>query len=337
MGSTRMKILSLSCAVVLLIAVPSSAFATTDPGRAERGLGYIASRQKANGSIPAFSPIGSTADAVLAAVAVGKGRGVVKAALGYLSRRVATGTVDAVGLRAKIVLAVTAAGRNPRAFGGRNLVSELRKTISGGRFGTAAVFDDALATLALVSAGLVPSATVTDWLRNAQCPDGGWAYDEPYDASTDDESCYDGTAGDFFTSDSNTTSYVVQALEAANRATFDADPFAYFDTVRDDVKGGWSYSGSFIATDANSTALVLQAYAAAGDPVPAGGRIALRALQYPRCGAWAYTYDGARRGVPDIGATIGAVPGLLLEPLPITGPVVGPVAPTPPCPPPPAT
>lgn len=336
MGSTHTKILTLLCAAALVIALPSSAFAATDHGRAERGLGYIASRQKANGSIPAFSTIGSTADAILAAVAVGQGRGVVTDALGFLSRRVATGTVEAVGLRAKIVLAVTAAGRDPRAFGGRNLVSEIRGTISGGRFGTAAVFDDALATLALVSAGLKPSLSVTDWLRNAQCPDGGWAYDEPYNGSTDDETCYDGTAGDFFTSDSNTTSYVVQALEAANRATFDADPFAYFDTVRDDVQGGWSYSGSFIATDANSTALVLQAYAAAGKPVPGGGRIALRALQYPRCGAWAYTYDGATRGVPDLGATIGAIPGLLLEPLPYTGPVVGPVAPTPPCPPPPA-
>jgi hypothetical protein len=331
MGSTRTKILTLLCAGALLIAVPSSAFAATDAGRAERGLGYIASRQKANGSIPAFSPIGSTADAVLAAVAVGKGRGVVKDALGFLSAQVATGKVDGVGLQAKVVLAVTAAGRDPRAFGGTNLVSALRGTISGGRFGSAAVFDDALATLALVSAGLKPSVSVTDWLRNAQCPDGGWAYDEPYDASTDDDSCDDGTAGDFFTSDSNTTSYVVQALEAANRATFGADPFAYFDTVRDDVKGGWSYSGGFIATDANSTALVLQAYAAAGAPVPAGGRIALRALQYPSCGAWAYAYDGAMRGAPDVGATIGAVPALLLEPLPFTGPVVGPIAPTPPC------
>lgn len=331
MGSTRTTILTLLCAGMLLVAVPTSAFAATDATRADRGLGYIASRQKANGSIPAFSPVGSTADAVLAAVAVGKGRGVVKDALGFLSRQVEAGKVSTVGLQAKVVLAVSASGRDPRAFGGTNLVAAIRTTISGGRFGTAAVFDDALATLALMSAGLKPSIAVTDWLRTAQCPDGGWAYDEPYNASTDDASCYDGTPGDFFTSDSNTTSYVVQALEAAKRGTFEADPFAYFDTVRDAKKGGWSYSGSFIATDANSTALVLQAYAAAGEPVPSGGRTALRALQYPTCGAWAYTYDGGARGVPDVGATIGAIPGLLLQPLPFSGPVVGPVAPTPPC------
>jgi hypothetical protein len=331
MGSTCTKLLTLACAGVLLLAIPSTAFAATDATRAERGLGYIASRQKANGSIPAFSPVGSTADAILAAVAVGKGRGVVKDALGFLSRQVEAGKITTVGLQAKVVLAVSASGRDPRAFGGTNLVAALRGTISGGRFGTAAVFDDALATLALMSAGLKLSIAVTDWLRTAQCPDGGWAYDEPYNGATDDASCYDGTPGDFFTSDSNTTSYVVQALEAAKRATFGDDPFAYFDTVRDAKKGGWSYSSSFIATDANSTALVLQAYAAAGAPVPAGGRIALRALQYPSCGAWAYAYDGAMRGAPDVGATIGAVPALLLEPLPFTGPVVGPIAPTPPC------
>lgn len=331
MGPTHGKVSTSLLVGLLLLAVPASASAATDAQRAGRGLGYVASRQKPNGSIPALSPIGSTADAVLAAVAVGEGRGLVRDALGYLAHQVRDGNVDNVGLRAKVVLAVSAAGRDPRVFGGTNLVSALRSTISGGRFGTAAVFDDALATLALESAGLRPSLAVTDWLLGAQCPDGGWAYDEPYAAGTDDDSCYDGTANDFFTSDSNTTSYVIQAIEAANRANYAADPFAFLDTVRDVTHGGWSYSTGFIATDANSTALVLQAYAAAGDPVPAGGRIALRALQYPRCGAWAYSYDGAARTGPDVAATIGSVPGLLLKPLPFTGPIVGPITSTPPC------
>lgn len=331
MGSARIKVLTVLTIGALLLAIPTSAFATTDAERATRGLGFIASQQKPNGSIPAFSPIGSTADAVLAAVAVGQGRGVVRDALGYLARQVEAGNVTGVGLQAKVVLAVSAAGRDPRAFGGANLVAGLRGTISAGRFGDAAVFDDALATLALESAGITPSTAVTGWLLDAQCPDGGWAYDEPYAAGTDDVSCDDGSGNDFFTSDSNTTSYVVQALEAANRGTFGADPFAFFDAVRDDAHGGWSYSAGFIATDANSTALVLQAYAAAGDPVPAGGRTALRALQYPNCGAWAYSYDGRSRGMPDIGATIGAVPGLLLQALPFSGPVAGPITPTPPC------
>ena len=41
--------------------------------RAERGVAYLASQQQPDGSIPAFSPVGSTADAVLAFVAAGVG------------------------------------------------------------------------------------------------------------------------------------------------------------------------------------------------------------------------------------------------------------------------
>ncbi len=126
----------------------------------------------------------------------------------------------------------------------------------------------------------------------------------------------------------------MQALEAADRGTYPNDPFAFFDTVRDPAHRGWAYSAAFIATDANSTALVLQAHAAAGEPVPAGGRRALRQLQDTSCGAWSFTWEAAaprltesdaRRGdvrtAPDVGATIGAVPGILRAAFPVEGPV----------------
>ena len=67
-------------------------------------------------------------------------------------------------------------------------------------------------------------------------------------------------------------------------------------------------------------ALVLQAYAASKLSPPAGSRRALIRLQYPRCGAFAFTYVNAGvRGDPDVGATIGAVPGLLGLALPMSG------------------
>jgi hypothetical protein len=226
--------------------------------------------------------------------------------------------VDTIGLRAKVVLALEAANLgDPSNFGGHDLLSEIGSTLGpDGRFDDAPVLEDALAILAIRSAGFPLPARASMWLLMAQCPDGGWAYDEPYNPQTDDEHCHSGTL-DFFDSDSNTTSYAVQALVSLGTPEWTYEPFGYLATVRDPVHGGWSYSTAFVATDANSTALVIQAHAAAGVAVPAGGLSALRQLQHTDCGAWAYTWDGSAIGPPDVGATIGAIPGILREPLPI--------------------
>lgn len=320
MGRTPARVIALAlCAVVLVgIAGIAEAAPLTDQDRAERAVAYLASRQRANGAIVAFSPIGSTADAVSSFVAAGVGRTRMNRALGFLRAQVEAGKVDTIGLQAKVALAVAAAGANPRDFGGVNLIRSLRDTVSGGHFGDSAVFDDATAVLALEAADVTPGTGVAAWLLAAQCPDGGWAYDLPYGPG-DDDHCYDGTGTDFFTSDSNATSLVVQALAGMHTTDWLRSPFGYFDTVRDGAKGGWAYSASFVATDANSTGLVLQAYVAAGLPIPAGGLIALRKLQYPGCGAFAYTYSGDTKGDPDVGATIGAIPGLLRTSFPVSG------------------
>ena len=95
----------------------TTASAVTDRGRAARAIGYLATKQRANGSIPAFSTIGSTADAVLATVAAGTGRDVMRAAISFLRDRVETGRITTLGLRAKVAIAVAAAGRDPHDFG----------------------------------------------------------------------------------------------------------------------------------------------------------------------------------------------------------------------------
>ena len=258
-NARRIVAACLSLAVVLMLPASASA-ALTDQQRAERGTGFITGMQRPNGSIPAFSPIGSTADAVLAFVATGSGRPAMREALGYLRRRVAAGSVTGVGLQAKVVMAASAVGRDPRTFGGTNLLQAIRSQIGNdGHIDDAAVFDQALGVLAIEAAGVKPATSVTNWLLDAQCPDGGWSYDAPYAPGTDDAHCDDGSGTDFFTSDSNSTSSVVQALAAAGRTSWGSDPFAFFETVRDPDHGGWSYSTGFIATDANSTGLVLQA------------------------------------------------------------------------------
>lgn len=333
MGPTLRRVTAtlLSSFTAVLLAVPAGAHASPAT-EAKLAAGYLASVQQANGSIVAFSAIGSTADAVSAFVAAGVGTGAVGAALKYLRKKVAAGKVRGIGLEGKVVLAVSASGGDPRTFGGVDLVHKLRSSLGpDGRFGTAAVLDDALAALALRSAGMAVPASASSWLVTAQCPDGGWAYDQPYNSATDDADCYDGTQSDVFPADSNTTSYVVQALEAAHVTGWTADPFAFFHTVRDPVHGGWSYSSAFLSTDANSTSLVLQAYDAAGKPIPPGGLRALRNLQHTGCGAFAYAWDGSALGDPDVGATIGAVPALVGKAFPVTGTLAGEAPSVPPC------
>ncbi len=309
----------LAIAIAIVVAVPSAAGAAwTTSERVASAAGFISSQQRNNGSIPAFSPIGSTADAVVSLVAAERGPVNIKKALNFLTRRAEDGDLDnAIGLQAKVVMAAVAGGRNPRTFGGHDLVQEIADTEQpDGRYGAStAVFDHALAMLALDSAGQDPSAAARTWLLQQQCGDGGWAYDlgpQP----NDDSHCQDtiDPFNDWFTSDTNTTANAVMALEADNGAGQPAaDPFSFFASVRDG-SNGWPYTGSWPGTDANSTALVIQAYAAAGQQIPAGAMAALKGLQMKGCGGFRY-----QTGLdPDVGSTIGGVLGLLRQPLPVT-------------------
>jgi hypothetical protein len=317
--------------VCLLVgAVITSGVAQAAPTRTRRArvaVKYLVSQQKANGSIPAFSAVGSTADAVVSMVAARRGAKAIDKAIGWLRKKVRNGKVDSLGPKAKVVLAVAAAGKNPRSFGGADLIGEIQESeLENGRFGEITpVFDQALALLALQGAGASFTTKSVEWLVDAQCGDGGWQFDEPA-TEADDEHCFSGDDTDFFLSDTNTTSLVVQVLGYIEESPPQpaTDPFQFFNSIRDDLKKGWGYSWGFETTDANSTALVLQAYAAQGTAPPAGARKALAELQYGFCsknrGAFAFTWtdedgDGKyKRSGPDLGATVGAIMGLTETP-----------------------
>ena len=322
------KAIALGLAVVMLTSAGASA--STRVYRARHALRFIARHQADNGSITAFSPLGSTADAVLAMVAARRGRIRVRRALNYLRRHV--GDANTVGLKAKLALAARAGGRHPRSFGGRNLIREIRMSQRpNGHYGpSGSVIDQALAMLALVAVSQQPTGSAVAWLTEAQCPDGGWQFDAPYDPSVDNRHCFTQGAGDFSRSDTNTTSYAVQALDAlASPVAPSISPFAFFRLVRDPIKHGWGFDLTTSLTDANSTALVLQAYAAANRRLPRHGMRALEKLQYTRrCGrylrfSFAFTWKRStsgrlKRTGPDLGATLGAVLGLLKRPLPVS-------------------
>ncbi|MGH2702512.1 MAG: hypothetical protein ACRDJB_13195 [Actinomycetota bacterium] len=340
------RYLSIALVTGVMLSGPGVATAkTTDRVRAQFAAGFLAGEQcqgrnepkhlrdscpgrRDRGAIPAFSPLGSTADAVVSLVAAKAGQSAVNRAIDYLKRKVDKVLSDPdVGLRGKVVMALVAAGRNPRRFAGTNLVKEITKLEQpDGRYGEdTEVFSQALLLLALVAADKQPSDVGAQWLVDAQCDDGGWQFDEPA-GPVDDEHCKDlSDPNDFNTSDSNTTSLAVQALAALGVEPA-ADPFSFIESLRDDNKGGWGFTQEFTLTDANSTALVIQAYKADGQSIPSGGMDALRALQYPLCkknhAAFAFSYEdngngGLKRTGPDVGATISAIPGLLRLPFPI--------------------
>jgi hypothetical protein len=322
MGTTLERVTSLLvvCSVSVAMAGPASAV-ITDRQRAHRAMGYAGAQQRSNGSFPGFSSIGSTADAVLDMATTGYGD--ETAAIAYLRRQVRGGHVTTVGLAAKVVMAAVAAGRDPSMFAGTNLLGHITDAErASGRFGDATVFDQALAILAIEAAGQTPDAMAATWLANAQCPDGGWQFDRPHRAS-ENRHCHDvNDAGDFFRSDTNTTAYVVMALDTLGTPA--SGSFRFFAALRDATYGGWGYTWGFRRTDANSTALVIQAFAADGRHLPRGAMHALRRLQY-RCGAVAYSFtDAGKRTGKDVGASIGAVLGFRHEPLPVTPVALGP-------------
>jgi hypothetical protein len=318
----------IAAAVAVMLLTPEAASAATRTYRARHALRYVVRHQARDGSITAFSPIGTTADAVLAMVAARRGGTRVHSALHYL--RTHLSDANTIGLKAKVVLAVVAAGRNPRRFGGKNLVRKIKASQhSDGHYGPGgSVIEHALGMLGLEAAGVQPAGLAPQWLADAQCPDGGWQFDAPYSPTTDSRHCHSRKMSDFSRSDTNTTSYAVQALDAlAMPVTPSTSPFAYFRFVRDPLKRGWGYDQNNTLTDANSTSLVLQAYAAAGKRRPRHAMRALKRLQYTRrCSkhfrfsfafTWKKTSHGYRRSGPDLGATVGAVLGLLEQPSPV--------------------
>ena len=321
--------------------VTTLAPASAEPSRKRRArvaTRYLADRQDDDGSMALFSPVGDTADAVAALVLARRGPRQIEKGLDYLEAHL--NEARSIGLVAKIVMAVVAAGGDPRDFGGRDLVAEIQESEKpDGRFGEesdAEVYYHALAMLALVSAGEEPTVHNSAWLLQARCDDGGWQFDEPAGAG-DDEHCRE-SEEDFSGSDTNTTSYVVQAMAVSAGPDATQDSIDYFESARDPIKKGFVYdptqkctedtlgSGCFL-TDSNSTSLVLQALARLAQPLPKRAVRALHRLQHPLCGrdgggvafTWDYDAESDRftRQAPNVGSTIAAIPGLLYHAFPL--------------------
>lgn len=314
----------IALAFSLLAGVPGTA-APTKKQRARMAVHWLSHQQADDGSFGAFSLIGSTADAIVSLVAAKRSPQDIAEAIAYLEANAAN--IDSVGETAKVVMALEAAGRDPRAFGGRDLVQEILDTQqTDGRFGaTTDVHSHALAMIALNAADVGRTRGARDWLLSAQCEDGGWEFEQPSREGVD-EHCYDPapTAWDFG-SETDTTAYAVIALRGMKtwKRSSSKNPFRFLKTRRDPIKKGWGYDLEYPLTNSNSTALVIEAYRTFEKNIPDGAVRALTKLQYRLCGskagAFAFTYDakdggGYKKQPPSVGATIGAILGLVRRP-----------------------
>jgi len=147
------------------------------------------------------------------------------------------------------ILALTAAGKDPRMFPNRDLVAALKSFASGGQIGDATlVNDDVFGILALSSAGVASSdAAITgskSFLLAHQNADGGWSFS---------------VSG---TSDTNTTAAAIMALLEASASAGDqpiANAVAYLKSSQD-ADGGFPYApGGAATSDASSDAWVIAA------------------------------------------------------------------------------
>lgn len=271
---------------------------------------------------------GTTADAILALGAAAQ-QGVdteaeIDHAVVYLETDGAAYAGTGAGQAAKVVMALIAGGKDPRAFGDLDLIARLTAPpatpeatpasgVPNGLYGES-VFNHALVLLALSAANEpVPPAAI-DALRGTQIEDGSWAF-----AGTREPG----------TGDSNTTALVIQALVATGNGT---DPMvdsalAYLPSVQNEFGQVLFQAGLSEMADANSTALTVQALIAAGqDPTSPEWGNAARGLSVFQNVSGAFRYvDAAPED--NLLATLQAVPALAGYALPVATACEEPAAP----------
>jgi len=289
--------------------------AQIDP--ASRAIEYLQTQQSsANGSIP----LGSSTDSVSEEYAIGAAaagydpkalrQGSGPSVMTYLTTQAAAACATAGGC-GLLIQAVVAARLNPSSFGGVNLLTTLKGMYHAGVYGDGEAFTESLAIQGLVAAGqTVPTAAVHH-LVAAQDSDGGWDYllikDDP-NGSTN-----------FDTSDTNSTSMVLMALNAAGTSGRNASALAWLHTQQDG-DGGFPYQAG-AGSDPDSTALVLQALVATGQNPDAsrwavGGNTPLAELIATQDAGGGYTFPG--NSGPDAFTTAQVPPALEMEPYPVS-------------------
>ncbi|MGQ9555682.1 MAG: prenyltransferase/squalene oxidase repeat-containing protein [Anaerolineae bacterium] len=303
---------------IVLALVAALALGAVLPALADASMAvqWLQSLQREDGGFGSQgSTLSETSEVIYALAAAGQDVAGLKVSgkspLDYLAAHITEATN--IGTKAKVAMAVSAAGANASSVGGANLIDEIERSLTAdGFYGGAEdmLTSHVYAMLALASAGRPVAASAVAWLRNQQAPGGGWAWNgskKPQDV------------------DSNTTALALQALIAAGVPKDDPAVqlgLQYLATVQND-DGGFTYqkpSPYGTDTDANSTAVCLQALYATGQALAtwakADGKTPLDALAALQRNDGAFAWQAAF-GDANLLATAQAVPALLGKPYPI--------------------
>lgn len=256
--------------------LPSAAFAadvpTLDPAQASAG--FLLRAQADTGLIG--SP-GQTADTVFGLVAEGIGGARLSSALDALETAAPDYGYDKAGNAipgslSKLVLALTAGGRDATEVGSKNLVADLQSTAektgpNAGRlndvvdsYDDTGAFTQSLGLLALKAADAETTA-VRAWLVGQQCDNGGFEYGARKVAADGSLEACEGP-------DTNTTGYAVQALAGTPTGDAALQALDFLDKAQT-PSGGFPFSPPQAGTDGDadptSTALGVQAILVAGE------------------------------------------------------------------------
>lgn len=209
---------------------------------------------------------------------------------------------------ARTLLAVKAAGRDPRSFAKVDLVAKIQAGVTdrgadGDQIGPY-VNSHVWGMIALSAAGQPVTSREVKWLVAQQNADGGWGW------------------APGLASDTNDTAAAVEALIAAGQSADSNSVSRALTFIRSKqlADGGFAYSGS--KSDADSTAWVVQALLASGQPPDRqlkGARDPLSCLRSLQSADGSVKYSAVSATNPLL-VTVQAVPALCGHALPFVRP-----------------
>jgi len=217
-----------------------------------RGLGWVASQQQSDGSFAGFNP-GATIDAVLAIALAGRNPNDFAVGnntpMTYLATQASAYAGQGASAAGKLAVGVVAGQRNPRNFGGVDLVAAIEGYYqpAGGQYGGGSTWDQSFALLGLRAARQPVPAAAVQRLIDIAATGGGWGF-----------------TASAASADVDSTGLALQALAAAGVALDNQAVqagLAFLDAAQNQDGGFPGYTGD---TDPASSGMALQGLAAYG-------------------------------------------------------------------------